>query len=195
MEITIDKEFKKLIPPIDYEEFLILEESIKKEGCRDPLITWNKILLDGHNRHKICQAHEIPFKTKELSFESREEAEQWIINNQLGRRNICVYDRILLTQKKVEYLKEEAEKRQKAGEPLDNNVKRLNIRKETARIANVSEGTIAKFNQIKEKITKQQEKDLRDKKITLNKVFQEHTQKEKEEKRKQLRKEKLSRNF
>jgi ParB-like chromosome segregation protein Spo0J len=68
MVIKIDKEFKKLIPPIGYEEFLGLEESIKKEGCRDPIIIWNNVILDGHNRYRICKAHEIKFEAKEMYF-------------------------------------------------------------------------------------------------------------------------------
>lgn len=92
MEIKIDKEFKGLIPPMGYEEFLGLEESIKKEGNRDAIVVWKEknILLDGYNRRKICKAHDIPLKKPiELEFKSRAQAGLWIIENQAtNRRNL-----------------------------------------------------------------------------------------------------------
>ena len=57
MIITIDPEIEALIPSLKYDEQSKLRESIKEEGCRDPLVIWkdHNILLDGHNRHAICQ--------------------------------------------------------------------------------------------------------------------------------------------
>jgi len=91
MEIIIDKEFKDLIP-LDYEGFLGLEESIKKEGNKEEIVIWKgkNILIDGYNRYKICKAHDIPLKEPfiELEFESRDQASLWIIENQTNRRNL-----------------------------------------------------------------------------------------------------------
>jgi len=44
--------------------------------------------LDGHNRFDICKANGVEFKTVLLSLGTREEAEDWIDANQLGRRNL-----------------------------------------------------------------------------------------------------------
>jgi hypothetical protein len=52
--VIIDDHFQSLIPPLSAEEKAQLEENIKVEGCRDTLITWQGILLDGHNRFEIC---------------------------------------------------------------------------------------------------------------------------------------------
>lgn len=49
---------------------------------------WPLILVDGHNRFDICTKHDIWFEVFEKEFESREEAKRWIIENQLGRRNL-----------------------------------------------------------------------------------------------------------
>jgi phage N-6-adenine-methyltransferase len=49
---------------------------------------WPCTLLDGHNRHEICTRLGLPFDVHELRFESRDEAEDWIDRNQLGRRNL-----------------------------------------------------------------------------------------------------------
>jgi N6-adenosine-specific RNA methylase IME4 len=40
MEITIDPEFKALIPPLAADELRQLEENILRDGCRDPLVVW-----------------------------------------------------------------------------------------------------------------------------------------------------------
>jgi len=88
MRIKIDPEFKSLIPPLTTEEFTQLEKSIVSEGCRDALVLWDGIIVDGHNRYEICQKHGIPFKTTEMQFSDREEAKDWIDKNQLGRRNL-----------------------------------------------------------------------------------------------------------
>lgn len=94
------KEFQDLIPPLSPEEFIGLEESIKKEGCREPLILWNDILIDGHNRKLICDKYSIPYETKELEFENENEVKLWMIDNQLNRRNLSDVDKFLLIKKK-----------------------------------------------------------------------------------------------
>ncbi len=92
-DIKIDAEFAALIPPLSAEERQQLEENIVEHGgARDPLVVWASkgtlTLLDGHNRYEICTRLELPFDIHELRFKSREEAEDWIDKNQLGRRNL-----------------------------------------------------------------------------------------------------------
>jgi hypothetical protein len=87
-EITIDEQFKDLLPALDEQTYAMLEESLLENGCLHPLVTWNGILIDGHNRYEICQKHEIPFATIEKEFASREETIIWIIQTQVARRNL-----------------------------------------------------------------------------------------------------------
>jgi len=87
-EIIIDEEFKSLLPPLDMETFALLEENLLEHGCRDALVIWKGILIDGHNRYEICMMHEIPFNTVEKEFGSREEVLIWIISTQVSRRNL-----------------------------------------------------------------------------------------------------------
>ena len=96
MRPQIDPEFRALIPPLTPDERQQLEDNIKLDGCRDPLVVWNGVLLDGHNRLEICEAHQIPYQTVEHSCDSREEAMVWVIRNQFGRRNLPLYVRIEL---------------------------------------------------------------------------------------------------
>lgn len=101
-DLLIDEEFKKLIPPLSKEEFKILEDNILKDGCIDPICTWNDIIIDGHNRYKICKKHNVVFKIHEFSFTQREEVKNWICSNQLGRRNISEETKKYLIGKRYE---------------------------------------------------------------------------------------------
>lgn len=85
---TIDKEFQSLIPPPSDDEYKQLEVNILTDGCRDPISLWGDIILDGHNRFKICQEHDIPFNTVQIEVADRDDAMLWIVQNQLGRRNL-----------------------------------------------------------------------------------------------------------
>ena len=109
MELVIDPEFADKIPPLTEEEYRLLEENILADGkIISPLITWNGIIVDGHNRYRILQAHpEIPYETMEIEFSDRYAVIVWICRNQLGRRNLTDEQKKFLTGKRYE-----AEKKQ-----------------------------------------------------------------------------------
>ena len=86
--LLIDSEFKHLIRPLQRKEYLQLEQNILTDGCRDPIVVWNGVIVDGHNRYEICTKHKISFSIRQMQFECREAAIAWICANQLGRRNI-----------------------------------------------------------------------------------------------------------
>ena len=93
--LTVDDEFRDLIPPLTDEEFNDLEESILADGLRDPIIVWlgHNIVVDGHNRLKICKKHGVEYDFVEMEFDSRAAVKVWILKNQLGRRNLNDYNR------------------------------------------------------------------------------------------------------
>lgn len=86
--MDIDNELKNLIRPLNNEEYEKLKNSILSEGIRDPLVTWRGTLLDGYHRYKIAQEYGLEYKTVEVDLPDREAAKEWIITNQLGRRNL-----------------------------------------------------------------------------------------------------------
>jgi ParB-like chromosome segregation protein Spo0J len=86
--MQILKELEALIPPLTSEEFKQLERNILEEGIRDPLVTWNGILVDGHNRYRIAQEHDINYVTVEKEFADMNSVKIWMATNQLGRRNL-----------------------------------------------------------------------------------------------------------
>jgi hypothetical protein len=88
MNLVIDNEFKSLVRPLTEVEFSSLEESLLVEGCRDAIVTWGDVIVDGHNRYAICSRHGIEFNTFPLEFPSRAAAKVWILKNALSRRNL-----------------------------------------------------------------------------------------------------------
>lgn len=90
--IKIDPEFERLIPPLTSEELEQLEASLQQEGCREALIVWQSgdgyILVDGHNRYRLCQQHNIEFDIQVKSFANRLEVKNWMLGNQMARRNL-----------------------------------------------------------------------------------------------------------
>jgi len=86
--IVVDDELKNYMRPLREEEYEKLKESVLAEGIRDPLVTWRGMLLDGYHRHKIAQEHGLEYKTVEVDLPDKEAAKEWIITNQLGRRNL-----------------------------------------------------------------------------------------------------------
>ena len=92
LHLTIDPEFEGKIPPLREEELKQLEENILTDGVViNPLIVWDGVIVDGHNRYRILQKHpEIQFTTYEKEFPDRYAAIAWICKNQLGRRNLTL---------------------------------------------------------------------------------------------------------
>ena len=96
--IKIDPALKKYMNTLNNKEHALLEEQLKRDGCLDPLKVWiqndDEIVLDGHNRYEICIANDIPFKTTPISgIDDYLDAEIWIAEFQLGRRNLTDSDR------------------------------------------------------------------------------------------------------
>jgi hypothetical protein len=108
--ITIDQEFKNLIPAIGMEERKQLEANIIEfGGARDPLVVWRDgdrdILIDGHNRYDICTTLGLAYRIEPMEFASRDDAADWIDRNQLGRRNLPRQDYKLLLGRRYERAK------------------------------------------------------------------------------------------
>ena len=102
IRLSIDEEFRQIAPPISKAEHDELEKSLIAEGCRDPIVIWNGVILDGHHRYEICRRRNIPFQVKDLHIDCREEAIAWICSNQLGRRNISEATRQYLIGKRYQ---------------------------------------------------------------------------------------------
>ena len=102
--LKIDPEFQGKIPPLTEDEFNQLKENILSDGeVYEPIITWNGIIVDGHNRWRIlCEHPEIPHRVKEMAFADKWEAFEWMYKKQLGRRNLTVEQRMVIIGKMYE---------------------------------------------------------------------------------------------
>lgn len=105
MTITINEDLRSYIDPLTEDEYAALERSLLKEGCRDALVLWGELLVDGHNRYGICQKHGLPFNTvQNESFQSIDDVYLWMIDNHLGRRSVSDFQRGVLALRKKEIL-------------------------------------------------------------------------------------------
>ena len=139
-KLTIDPEFRDKIPPLTEDEFSLLEENILSDGAVfSPLVVWDGIILDGHNRYEIIQKHpELVYAVHEVIFGNRYEALSWICKHQLGRRN--------LTPQQKKYLigqRYEAEKMANGGDRKSVHAKSV-VQNEPLISAHVTRSNIAK---------------------------------------------------
>src|SRR5690606_29951989 len=105
MDIAVLEELKAYIDPLTNDEYEALERSLLAEGCRDALVLWGDILVDGHNRYGICRKHGIAFNTvQNTRFESMADVHLWMIEQHLGRRSVSDYQRGVLALRKREIL-------------------------------------------------------------------------------------------
>ena len=111
--LKIDPEFSAQIFPLSFDELHQLELNMIRDGkLTDPIIVWNKTILDGHNRYNLLKKHSfIEYEIKEMELSSRQEALIWICNHQLGRRNLTPERRKYLIGKRYEAEKQISQKR------------------------------------------------------------------------------------
>jgi len=93
VNLKIDPEFRDKIPALTEAEFDQLRENILSDGeVYEPLVTWNSVIVDGHNRWRVIQENwellKDKFRVKEMDFADKWEAFEWMYRKQLGRRNL-----------------------------------------------------------------------------------------------------------
>ncbi|MCD2514512.1 plasmid replication/partition related protein [Comamonas endophytica] len=164
MNIVVNEELKAYIDPLSADEHEALERSILAEGCRDALVLWGDLLVDGHNRYGICQKHGIPFETVQAThFQNMDDVHLWMIDQHLGRRSVSDFQRGVLALRKREII---AARRAKAAEqaapeaeaaaaPVDDTPEQqaLATREALARVARLSSTQVKQIETIQQKAT------------------------------------------
>ena len=177
--MIIDKEFHALIPALSPEEYNLLESNVLADGIREPLILWQGVIVDGHNRYEIAQKHGLEFQTVERKFSGRNAVIEWMILNQLGRRNLSNYQRSLLAIRMKPIFEKRAEMNLhlSPGQGVKGcqNSDKVNIdtKKELAKLADVSHDTIARVQKIEDKATPLLKNKLIAGTISIDKAYQE----------------------
>ncbi len=177
MNITINEELRSFIDPLTANEHAALERSLLAEGCRDALVLWGEVLIDGHNRYAICQRHNIPFKTvQNPNFSSIEDVMLWVIDNHLARRSVSDFQRGVLALRKKDIVSARVAQRPaegdaavepssaaKAPEPPP-----WNTREDVAKAARVSSNTISQIERIQKAATPELVEAVRSGTISIN---------------------------
>ena len=182
MTLSIKKEFKELIPKLTEDEYSMLKQSIIDNGCQDAIKTWSGFILDGHNRFEICTELELHYDTEEMNFEIEQEAVVWIINNQLGRRNISDFQRVELAEKKKDILLEKGKKKMSEGgkkglskndKPSHPETESHGTQKEIAKELGMSTGKVAQAEVVIKEAPPEIKEKARKGEITVHKAYQE----------------------
>lgn len=149
-ELKIDPELRDLLPPLTDDEYKQLEKNIVENGFDKnfPIMEWRGYIVDGHNRYSICQKHNIEYVVGTLAYETKEEVMQWMLDIQLGRRNLSPIQRIAVTEKyRPIYEKQAKENLEKGGrkgglttqnKPLSNLTNPLNSVNTNKKLADIA---------------------------------------------------------
>ena len=158
---TVLSEMAELLPPLSGEQLAVLEADLLANGCYAPVIVnEDMVIVDGHNRQKLCQQHGIPYEMAVFSFADLLEAKQWALDTQKGRRNLDKWELGKIALK----LKPDIEARAKAnmsaggqayrpseeGSATLPNLPPVDTRKELADAVGLGERTMGKVMQIGE---------------------------------------------
>ena len=156
MNITVNEELLAYIDPLTPDELNALERSLLTEGCRDALVLWGDVLVDGHNRYSLCSKHGIPFNTlQNSSFKSMDDVHLWMIDQHLGRRSVSDFQRGVLALRKKDILSARRPVPQADGAvptdevpALPSAAEPLTSREALAKSARVSSNTITQIEKI-----------------------------------------------
>ena len=150
--MQIKDEFKKLIPALSVEEFNQLEQNCLAEGIREKIITWNGFIIDGHNRFEIATRWNLEYESESKRFKDENEVKEWMINNQLGRRNLTNEQKSYLIGKRYENEKQKQGTRNDLT--LGQNVPMLSTAKKIAEEVGVSDKQVKRNEQFAQGVDK-----------------------------------------
>ncbi len=185
-ELKIDIELENLLPKLEEEKYNLLEEDIKKNGCINPIIIWNDLVVDGHHRYRICRANNIEFKTKEMQFENKQEAMIWAWTTQKARRNIDDGALFKIAKAFKPYYEKKAKENKviaaentntvfiKCEKPLEEKqkIEPVNTTKELANMAGTSQSTMNKVIQVQKHAPQPIQKAVENNVISINKGYE-----------------------
>lgn len=176
MNITINEELRSFIDPLTHNEYAALERSLLAEGCRDALVLWGEVLIDGHNRYDICTKHNIEFRTvQNTNFATLDDVMLWVIDNHLARRSVSDYQRGVLALRKKDIVASRVA--QRAAEPEAASAPDApkvpesppwNTREDVAKAARVSSNTISQIERIQKAATPELVEAVRSGTISIN---------------------------
>ncbi|WP_352399006.1 ParB N-terminal domain-containing protein [Anaerotignum sp.] len=177
----IDKEFQELLPHLKQDEYKQLEQNILTYGLLDPIKVWcspdgDNIIIDGHNRYRVIQENNIELNAwtdyKIMSeLKTREDVKEWMMEQQLGRRNLSDVEKYEIVQRFKTLIQNKAKQNNSDGGKGLTNLSKVNTRKELAEKVGVSEGTYSKLDKVMQSDNEEVKQKLRKKEISTDKAF------------------------
>lgn len=118
--ITVDPAFQVLIPPLTEEERAGLVRKLVAEGCQKPMEIWphdgKDYLIGGYHSYAVCRDYRIRFGRKYIhGLPDRKAVFNWIIENQLGKRDLTDFERVELSARYHGWTAEKARENQLSG--------------------------------------------------------------------------------
>lgn len=161
---TVLPEMAELLPPLTGEQLATLEADLLKNGCYSPIIVnEDMVIIDGHNRQRLCEQHGLPYQMAVFSFEDLLEAKQWALDTQKGRRNLDKWELGKIALRLKPDIEARAKENMSAGggdqksedaksglATLPNPISSVDTRKELADAVGLGERTMGKVMQIDE---------------------------------------------
>ena len=177
-------EMAELLPPLSEEQLAALEADLLKNGCYSPVIVnEDMVIVDGHNRQRLCEKHGLPYQMAVFAFDDLLEAKQWALDTQRGRRNLDKWELGKIALK----LKPEIEARAKANMSAGGQAYRpseegsamlpnlpissVDTRKELADAVGLGERTMGKVMQIDEHAPAPVKEALDKKELSINQGY------------------------
>lgn len=149
----VDDELRALVDPLSDTELAELRRSVREHGIREPLVVWDEedILLDGHHRYELACQHDLDVEVERVSLPDRAAAREWMVRNQLGRRNMNKYQKSAMVLQLEPQLAQAARERMLRGtNPPQNSAEggEGETRQQLAELAGVSHDTISRVKRI-----------------------------------------------
>lgn len=192
-ELKINPELRDFIPPLSGEEKKQLEDSLLKYGYKGaPIYIWNDFIVDGHNRYELCKKHNIEYPVEELLLGDSAtiiDVMEWMINTQLGRRNLPPAQRLAVMDKFKKKIQEQAKENMSIGGSSDKKgspngetliKKQTHTDKELAKMAGVGTGTVARFNKVMNSDDEELKKKVLSNEVSINAGYEKVKKSEKE---------------
>jgi ParB-like chromosome segregation protein Spo0J len=112
----INKDYQSLLPPFSEIEFYLLKQSIKEDGLHIPIIV-NKhgVILDGHHRFRACKELGFTPEYYVMEFKDSLEEKQFVIESNLRRRQLGLFQRVEVGYNLEDIEKEIAKRRMSLG--------------------------------------------------------------------------------
>ena len=169
-------ELAELLPPLSGEQLAALEADLLKNGCYSPVIVnEDMVIVDGHNRQRLCEKHGLPYQMAVFAFDDLLEAKQWALDTQKGRRNLDKWELGKIALKLKPEIEAKAKENQGARTDLSailpESLAPVDTRKELADAVGLGERTMGKVMQIDEHAPAPVKEALDKKELSINQGY------------------------